>query len=98
MAVLEPALIRCGLVPGDTWTMTIGEMLATIRARGREKSEYWKYLDVLNGQNCMITFLTRAPKANVAPKDFMITKKVKGGGKYGKRTRRTVGRPDVTGR
>jgi len=74
MAVLEPAAIRCGLLPKETWTMTVGEIIAVITERGKEREDNRRFLDSLNGQSCAIAVSSHVPNANVRPLDYMITK------------------------
>lgn len=79
MATLEPAAIRCGLLPKETWTMTIAEILAVITERGKEKEYGQAFLDALNGQNCAVNVVAHAPRAHPRPRDFMITERSKRG-------------------
>lgn len=79
MAVLEPAAIRCGLMPEDTWRMTIAEIMAVITERTKEKDSWQTFLDILNGQNCAVNIVAHAPKANPKPRDFMVTERSKRG-------------------
>jgi hypothetical protein len=75
MVVLEPAAIRCGLLPRELWTMTPAEIITVIREKTKDKEDKQKFMDLLNGKNCAVNFLLHAPKSHPKPSDFMITQR-----------------------
>jgi len=75
MAVLEPAAIRCGLLPGELWGMTPAEMMAVIHGRAKDREDKEKFMDLLNGQNIAFNFQLQVPKSHPKPSDFMITQR-----------------------
>lgn len=76
MTVLEPAAIRCGLLPADLWTMTIGEIEAVIKEltekeHKRIRDEH-EFLDLLNGKFCSLYASFHGVES--CPGDHMVTK------------------------